>query len=249
MKNQLISDIHLDVHPMEAPIGGDADACLIAGDLHELDQGIDFIERILKVRPVLHLLGNHDAYTSSIDRVAKLFSQHVNRLKDFYFMDRHTAVLEDVRYIGATLWTDFNRGNPLSIMQATGMVKDYLYINNAAEDDRIRPEEILRRHQLDLAYIRHELEKPWPGKTVVMTHHSPSYQSCQGRFAHSPSNFLYASNLDDIIKGYAPDVWVHGHIHSRLDYHIGATRILCNPRGSRAMEGQDFDPYFTFTLP
>jgi len=248
MRNQLISDIHLDVRPMKAPVKADADICMIAGDLHELDQGIAFIEDILEHMPVLYLPGNHEAYTSSIDRVGALFRQHVSRLKDFHFMDRHTVAFEDVRYIGATLWTDFNRGNPLSMMQATGMVKDYLYINNVQEDDRISPEEILRRHQLDLDYICRELEKPWAGKTVVMTHHAPSYQSCRGRYLHSPSNFLYASNLDDLIEGYAPDIWVHGHIHEPLDYTIGSTRILCNPRGSRFVEGQEFDPFFTFTL-
>lgn len=249
MKNQLISDLHLDVNPiLEVPIEGDADVCIIPGDLHELDQGIDFIERMLEVRPVLHLMGNHEAYTSSINRVAALFRQHMARLKDYHFMDRHTVIFEDVRYIGATLWTDFNRAHPLSMIQGSGMVKDYLYINNEQEDGRVTPQEILRRHKRDLTYICQELDKPWCGKTVVMTHHAPSFQSCRGRFANLPSTFMYASDLDDLIEGYAPDVWVHGHIHTRLDYEIGSTQILCNPRGSRAVEGHNFDPHFTFTL-
>lgn len=247
MKIQLISDIHLDVRDHEAPVETDADVCLIPGDLHELDHGIAFIEAMLCRRPVLYLLGNHEAYTSSIDRVSALFRQHMSRLDGFHFMDRRTLAFDGVRFIGATLWTDINRGHPLSMMQATGLVKDYLYIDNAEGTDRVQPAEILKRHQQDLAFIRQELERPWAGKTVVVTHHAPSFQSCAGRFANHPANFMYASNLDDLIEGYSPEIWVHGHIHTRLDYKIGQTRILCNPRGSRAVEGHDFDPYFTFT--
>jgi Icc-related predicted phosphoesterase len=36
------------------------------------------------------------------------------------------------------------------------------------------------------------------------------------------------------------ELWVHGHIHDRSAYTIGATRVICNPAG---YDGRGHDPY------
>jgi hypothetical protein len=43
---------------------------------------------------------------------------------------------------------------------------------------------------------------------------------------------------------------VHGHLHSRADYRIGATRIACNPRGHIEEDSaKNFDPSFIIDIP
>lgn len=85
-----------------------------------------------------------------------------------------------------------------------------------------------------MAWLGAATADPHDGPTVVATHHAPHPRSLpSGGFdlAH-----CYASELVGLIDTNRPDLWVHGHVHAPADYRIGATRILCNPRG-HAEEG------------
>jgi hypothetical protein len=70
-------------------------------------------------------------------------------------------------------------------------------------------------------------------KIVVVGHHTPSLQSCVEAYKHDTlMNGGYHNSLDDYIMDHPQIVlWTHGHTHERLDYMIGDTRIVCNPRG------------------
>lgn len=76
-----------------------------------------------------------------------------------------------------------------------------------------------------------ELRRPFDGATVLVTHHLPSYRSVAPNFGGHPLNPCYASNLDGLIERYKPALWIHGHTHMSCDYQLGATRVVCNPRG------------------
>lgn len=43
--------------------------------------------------------------------------------------------------------------------------------------------------------------------------------------------WCYASDLTDLIVDRRPDLWMHGHVHHAVDYGVGRTRVICNPRG------------------
>jgi hypothetical protein len=90
---------------------------------------------------------------------------------------------------------------------------------------------------------------------VVITHHAPVRAGLAPEFHDDWISAGYASNLDALIKAYAPDLWVFGHTHYGKDARIeagpeasidggahhaatksglnklGATRLLSNPRG------------------
>jgi Icc-related predicted phosphoesterase len=68
---------------------------------------------------------------------------------------------------------------------------------------------------------------------VVITHHAPSFVSVPEYYKHDHlMNGGYASDLsEDILDNENIKVWVHGHMHDPVDYKIGETRILANPRG------------------
>jgi len=54
---------------------------------------------------------------------------------------------------------------------------------------------------------------------------------------------------DFILDNENIKVWVHGHMHDPVDYMIGETRVLANPRGYIPWElGNGFDPNFTFEV-
>ena len=44
-------------------------------------------------------------------------------------------------------------------------------------------------------------------------------------------------------------IWIHGHTHESFDYHIGKTRIVCNPRGYASIEeNKGFRPDYTLVV-
>lgn len=97
----------------------------------------------------------------------------------------------------------------------------------------IMPEEIIGRHEASRSYISNQLARPFEGRTVVVTHHAPSPRSRDVRFLGEPTNAGFISDLDAVIEDGNPHFWIHGHIHRHLDYRMGNTRVLCNPKGYR----------------
>lgn len=56
------------------------------------------------------------------------------------------------------------------------------------------------------------------------------------------------ANRWDSLMNHAPVLWVHGHTHVAVDYRLGSTRILCNPKGS-PKECTGFQPGFAVAIP
>ena len=95
--------------------------------------------------------------------------------------------------------------------------------------DRIEPAEVLDMHRATRAFLAEALAVPHPGTTVVVTHHAPHPDSLPDRYAHL--SWCDASDMTSLIEDRGPDLWVHGHVHTRSDYVVCRTRIVCNPRG------------------
>jgi len=68
-------------------------------------------------------------------------------------------------------------------------------------------------------------------KRVIVTHHAPSIESVASIYREHRLTPCFASNLDGLIKSSEAAAWFHGHVHHTVDYQIGDTRVLCNPRG------------------
>ncbi|WP_297505918.1 hypothetical protein [Ferrovum sp.] len=97
-----------------------------------------------------------------------------------------------------------------------------------------------------MAFLERQLQAPFDGKTVVVTHHLPSFKSVAGRFQKSAMSAAFASNLDDLLGSDKACLWVHGHTHDSLDYEVKGMRVICNPQGyilsNSRPENMDFDP-------
>ncbi len=42
---------------------------------------------------------------------------------------------------------------------------------------------------------------------------------------------LKGSDLEDLIRRFDVDLWLHGHTHHNVDYRVGDTRVVSNQRG------------------
>jgi hypothetical protein len=238
MQISILSDLHVNCRPKWVPEKiPDADLCVCAGDIDEggVVQSVNWLqEHLLPSIPVLFVCGNHEFYGGSIKEGLEEGRRAAHGIKDFHFLDDDILDLGGIRFIGATLWTDFQlQDTPeISMTAAHWAMSDFRRIKMSKRPyKRFEPVDALRLHQASRAFLDHALEKSAGRPTVVVTHHAPSPRSIPAEYANSRLSPAFASDLEDLILKYQPMLWVHGHIHAPLDYRIGKTRIACNPLG------------------
>lgn len=231
MRLHIVSDVHNEFGVLKyAPPEHDIAIC--AGDICTGVAGIMWAGRTYDPSKTLYVAGNHEFYGKR--RLHRHYEKMREKAKEFgvQFLQNDVVVIDGVRFIGCTLWTDFNlHGNqPLAMIQAKQDMNDYRLICIDI-NKLIQPANVLHEFETSFKFLEETLDIPFDGPTVVITHHAPSEQSCIGRFRGSPANPFYASNLERFILEKQPELWVHGHTHSRADYMIDKTRVVVNPRG------------------
>ncbi len=247
MKLHILSDLHLSTGPVEPP-PTDADVVVLAGDLARPAAALAWATRFAK--PVLYVPGNHEFYGGSLDgTVAEL--RRLARGTNVHVLDNDELVLDGVRFLGSTLWSDFRLDDTaerraVAIDTAQRLVRDFSRIRLAEGADALfSPAESTLRFDRNAAWLDARLHAPFTGPTVVVTHHAPSPRSIDPRFVGSPLNAAFVSDAEHLIDGRRAALWIHGHLHDSFDYVVNGTRVLCNPRGywvNGANENRRFDP-------
>ena len=239
MKLNILSDLHLGFGLMERPLN-DADVVVLAGDIARPRQAAAWALRFRK--PVLYVIGNHEFYGSSIDgTVAQLRALFAGT--NVHLLERDELIIDGVRFLGATLWSDFKldadeAARALAIEEATRLVRDFSRIRRRDDGDALfTPLDARALFDRDADWLDQQLALAHDGPTVVITHHAPSPRSIPPRFAGSPLNACFVSNAERLLGGERVHYWIHGHLHDSFDYDIAGTRVLCNPRGY-AKDGQ-----------
>ncbi|HEX7240133.1 MAG TPA: metallophosphoesterase, partial [Longimicrobiaceae bacterium] len=194
-------------------------------------------------RPVVYVAGNHEYYREAIPRLTGRLREAAG-LWGVHFLEDAAVVLGGVRFLGCTLWTDFDLlGERMACADAAkaGM-NDFRLIRKSPELRRFHPRDARLLHRRSVRWLREALETPFDGPTVVVTHHAPSARSCAPHFREAPLTAAYASDLEWMLDGSAA-LWAHGHTHRCVDYAVGGTRVVSNQRGYHPDGGVDgFDP-------
>jgi len=195
----------------------------------------DFLKRCSFEFPhVVYVAGNHEFYHGRWKASLQHLRDECAKFNNVYFLEQDTKVIDDITFVGGTLWTDCNKGDPLTLHALSDMMNDFRIIRNDEHGfTKLRPAHTAHRHRQTVEYIRTVLADRKDAKVVVVGHHAPSYQSIHEQYRNdSLMNGGYYSNLDEFILDHPQIVlWTHGHTHHPFDYMIGDTRIVCNPRG------------------
>lgn len=232
MRIQLASDLHQE-HLAKyvkdgLPVEPDprADVLVLAGDIFTVDEVVRIYGRLSI--PVLYVLGNHEFYGTEW-AATRARAQDLCRGTQVHVLDNQAFVLGDVRFLGATLWTDFAlNGTPeLSALRVEAALWDYKGI--AHNKRRFRAMDSLADHQHSRSWLESELAKPFDGKTVLVTHHGPHPHSVHPTYAGDPINPGFVSDLGPLLDSV--DLALHGHVHNSMDYKVGRCRVVANPRG------------------
>ena len=240
MRLHILSDLHLEVDPAFRPPATDADVLILDGDI---SPGVDGLAAFAESEiPVIYVPGNHEYYHSDL----KTMDGHIRAYaKDLgiHLLDRDDVVLDGVRFLGATLWTDFNLCGPektaASFALSRKLVLDFREIRY--RNRLLIPEDTVDFHRDAVRWLAEKLGTPFAGPTVVVTHHAPHPNSVHPRWKDNLVNPAFVSDLTPLM-GKA-GLWIHGHTHDSFDYEVAGTRVICNPKGYLD-ENRAFKPDF-----
>ena len=279
MKIALASDLHIEFGTLELHNTEAADVLVLAGDICvardielmnnnfysqrvRAERYLAFFEQVSKEFPkVVYVMGNHEHYHGDFAYTYGILKRATEHLTNFHLLEKETLVIDDVTFIGATLWTDMNDSDADTLRSMPHMMNDFHGVDNSLRmisrqvplyDDgeynvdrkitgyktkespsRFSPQDAVEDHNKALDYINHVTAERANEKFVVISHHCPSEQSVHDKYrADTIMNGGFRSNLDDFIC-YRPQIklWMHGHTHEEFDYVLGETRVVCNPRG------------------
>jgi predicted phosphodiesterase len=250
MKLNLLSDLHLSQAGLPLPRTG-ADVVILAGDIARPEQAIEWASRL--DQPVLYVPGNHEFYGGSIPGTLQRLRQLCAGTR-VQVLDRDEVRIGPVRFLGATLWTDFmlngqGDGRAAAVDAALRLMRDFQRIHvDEDQAELFTPSHCAASFARDAAWLAAMLARPHDGPTVVITHHAPSPLSIHPRFAGSPLNACFVSDAQYLLDGRRVQLWLHGHTHDTFDYVVKGTRVVCNPRGyarDGVNENASFDANFT----
>lgn len=230
MKIAICSDVHLEFGNVNITNDENADVLVLAGDVCVIRKFVShgnkaFFEQCAKeFKDVIYIMGNHEYYHGDIADIT-LIREHLSDLKNIHILDAEHVKIGDVTFFGGTMWTNMNKGCPISKMTAKRSMNDFRFI--ALNGGAFSPDDSMDIHD---KFINTLMDMP-KEKTVVVSHHCPSKKSCHSKYGNTPLNYAFYSDLDFISEMEHVTMWIHGHTHDDFDYMMGSTRVVCNPRG------------------
>lgn len=247
MKILLLSDLHLEFGLISIP-KIECDVVVLGGDIGVGTMGVEWAERTFPSTPTLYICGNHEFYGRQLDATLDEIRAAAERTANVRLLEQEEIVIEGVRFVAATLWTDFALFGCTNIdhamERARTSMSDYFTITTREEATgrvrRLRPADTAKMHRATVRWLRGALRRYHAGKTVVVTHHAPHWRSVHDQYVNDELTPAFVTHLEHLM---GPDVavWFHGHTHDSFSYEERGTRVYCNPRG---YEQHELNPDF-----
>lgn len=277
---QLLSDLHLESNPhfRAQPLPG-ADLLVLAGDIGSYQDGSllsslgvsDFgLARFSPLpvadggagwpTPVLFIPGNHEYDGLDFDATRLRLREACARL-GLVWLEQETVVMGGVRFVGSTLWADFDALTALQASASAARASEitlgeqlkarekafraanfYLKKNHSLRNGAPMLASDVREEALkSQAWLRQALAVPFDGPTVAVTHFAPSLLSADPRYGLTPGTAGFCNALDELLP--LARLWLHGHLHCPVDYVKHNCRVVGNPLGyARKGEQLTFNP-------
>lgn len=249
----ILSDLHLSSAGLPHP-RTDADIVILAGDIARPKEALQWAQGFSK--PVLYVAGNHEFYGGNLDTTMEDLKTYA-RGTNIHILHNTEIMLEGIRFLGSTLWSDFNlyggASREQAIAESLAFIRDFTRIKSGMSSDQtFSPSDMEVLFNANIAWLDEKLGQACQAPTVVITHHSPSPQSIHSRFDGSLINNCFVSNSEHLMGTDRAVLWIHGHTHDSFDYQVNGTRVVCNPRGyvrDGVNENPAFDPGLVIEVP
>ena len=279
---QLLSDLHLESNPhfRAVPAPG-ADVLVLAGDIGSYQEGSQLARLGIAdfglaqfsplpisqggaawPTPVLFVPGNHEYDGLDFDDAHARLKETCQRL-GLTWLERDTVVWGGVRFVGCTLWTDFDAltareasdggmtlGAQLKAREkAFRAANFYLKKNHSLRGGQpMLAEDFRAQGLISQDWLQTALATPFDGPTVVVTHFAPTLDSADPRYGLNPGTAGFCNALDALLP--LATLWLHGHLHCANDFVRSGCRVVANPLGyARKGEQDAFRPSACITVP
>lgn len=236
---------------------------VIGGDIATIRK----VERILtllsviipRFKHVIYILGNHEHYGVAMDEsfdilmkaIAENLSDECIKKLTVAGNDPVNVTIDGIRFLCGTLWTDYGK-DMLKMDQIRMYVGLYITDHKVIRKSKggvFSPQDLAEIHKATLEKFDEWLSAGDNRKTVVCTHHMPSFDAVHPKYATGDEvtrmlNHAFASDLNDFIKKHNPFAWTFGHTHTDYYKKLGNTLLVCNPHGY-PKEGNAFSGVYT----
>jgi predicted phosphodiesterase len=231
MRILALSDLHLEFSGLSLNPLPEVDVVCLAGDVHVGVNGVGWAAEVFPDTPVVYVPGNHEYFRHTYPQELKKMHKLADKCSSVFVLDNHGVEVDGVAFLGCTLWTDFALLDDQDAAMEEGgrQMLDYQLIRVGPDHGRLTPRHTLTLHNASRRWLSEHFPVEQP--TVVVTHHAPSGRSYGPGIPQTPLAAAFASALDSLVERSGAALWVHGHLHRAGDYTLGATRVLCNPRG------------------
>lgn len=205
---------------------------ILAGDVSsKLPQLRLFLTELSgRFKHIFFVPGNHEYYRHDYDFWNEQATKFFNEIPNLSFAvgDVGAKIIDGVRFVFGTMWAD---GGPQQHQEEVSFyMNDFRLIEFKGDaftiNDMIA---INQQHKFEIDRIT---KNQFDGKTVVITHHMPSYRLCHPRFGGN-CNGGFATDCDYMFFDNSIDYWFFGHTHDKIVKQIGETKLICNPTGYR----------------
>lgn len=259
---RIFSDIHTEISEESIkaiqPLETDQETILIlAGDISSIRQNKSYIRCLTKeffdrFRRTIYIAGNHEYYDGSIANVDDKYREYFAQFSNVSFLQQDTLDIDGVVFLGCTLWTDMNKGNPIDTWNCSKLMNDYRLIRDGNKEDpykrRFTTERSIILHQKHLKWLKEQLAIHSNRTVVVVTHHLPSFNCIHDYYkTNSKTNAAYYSDLDYLFEENNISMYIHGHSHLANEFVINNTLIVSNPVGY-PKEKTGYDPIALFEI-
>lgn len=227
MKIRLLSDLHHEFFEDKSLYENKGeDVLVIAGDLAV---GHDACWSALKqfannVQDVIYVPGNHEYYHTRIP----VFDDYIRRFSagtNIHFLNPGFKKIQDVTFIGATLWSNF-ADNQFSKMHCAKAINDFRTICNFNTQMCM---DLFYKHSMYFKEAYQKIE----GKKVFVSHFLPDRSCIAPEYrGEGAINDYFANRLGEWIADMEDvPLWMYGHTHTPGDHMINNVRVVANPYG------------------
>lgn len=236
MKIRVMSDLHVEFGGVDLDDNVGCDVVVLAGD-------IDLIQRTnvpkwaretFPKREIVWVPGNHEYYRANIFQALRIAHAQAKKY-GVHLLEKRLIEICGVRFLGCTLWTDFNLlGDvPSALAAAKRGMSDFRVIRISHGEDELplSPEDTVVMHRGCVSWLDRTLEEAFHGPTVVVTHHGPHPKCSHPHFAGDALAPAYCSDLTWLVEKHRPRLWISGHTHASHLFFVGQTVLVSNQRG------------------
>lgn len=266
------SDLHLEFNDsFTVPNLKPHQVLVFAGDINLKGRAAPFFKKYLDLgHHVFYVDGNHDFYRTTMHKVKRVFNALEAEYENFHYLDDTSVFLNDVEFLGGTLWTDMNKENP-HVYTEMSAKKRNRYDNDGLWDYRLiyvkRPKNATREKDVynslttqDTVGFHKKTVRFLKSRTnaehiqFVVTHHTPDevFIDYERHGTGGLTKYAYFSDLSWLSKHF--DYWVAGHTHKKVNEVKNGTHFLSNPRGYHDTDEKEdvvvgFDPDWVVKVP